>query len=200
MAPIDISGIQIYAETPIDDQISVCYNANADIQDMLTALRDDSTRRWPHHLRKKLRIVMSKCKVIESRIYYRDRLLLVPDDTPLLWHGHHRRPCWTKKDNRSNKKDFRIARHDKGHWCVDWSAGGKPRRASGLYSIFSILFSTGSRRIGYLGLRLYSLVARGDYRLRRWNVSLVSLPQETHREWSVTSLSAGLQLHTKMCL
>jgi hypothetical protein len=84
MAPIDISGIQIYAETPIDDQISVCYNANADIQDMLTALRDDSTRRWPHHLRKKLRIVMSKCKVIESRIYYRDRLLLVPDDTPLL--------------------------------------------------------------------------------------------------------------------
>ena len=85
MAPADISSLQAYAlnmETPTDDLISACYNTNTDIQDMLAALRDDSIRRWPHHLRKKLRIAMSECKVIENRIYYRDRLL-VPDDTSL---------------------------------------------------------------------------------------------------------------------
>ena len=37
-------------------------------------LRDDSVRFWPQHLRKKLQ---SECKIVENRIYYRDRLLIL---------------------------------------------------------------------------------------------------------------------------
>ncbi len=86
--PADISSLRLYAldmETPTDDLISACYDNNKDIQDMLAALRDDSIRQWPQPLRKKLRIAMSECKIIENRIYYRDRLL-VPEETSLRLH------------------------------------------------------------------------------------------------------------------
>jgi Integrase zinc binding domain len=85
MGPDHITSLQIYAldmESPTDDLISNCYSVNADVQDMLVALKDDSIRQWPQHLRKKLQIAMSECKVIEDRIYYRDRLL-IPEDTSL---------------------------------------------------------------------------------------------------------------------
>ena len=84
MGPTQVTGLQIYAldtESSTDDMISSCYKVNADIQDMLVALRDSSIRQWPQHLRKKLRIAMSECEVIEDRIYYRGRLW-IPEDTP----------------------------------------------------------------------------------------------------------------------
>ena len=44
------------------------------------ALRDPSICRWPKHLRKELRVAMNDCKIVENKIYYRDRLLAPPDD------------------------------------------------------------------------------------------------------------------------
>lgn len=85
MAPAHISSLRIYAlavETTTDDLISACYSTNTSVQDMLAALKDDSIRYWPQHLRKELRIAMSECKVVENRIYYRDRLW-IPDDAHL---------------------------------------------------------------------------------------------------------------------
>ena len=77
--------LQIYSlkmNTLIEKLISACYDTNTDVQDMLSALKDESVQQWPLHLKKKLQIAMSECKVIENRIYYHDHLW-IPDDTVL---------------------------------------------------------------------------------------------------------------------
>src|SRR5579871_816993 len=49
---------------------------------MLDALKDPEQRQWPGKLRKELRFAMSECKIIENRIFFRDRLF-IPDDKEL---------------------------------------------------------------------------------------------------------------------
>jgi hypothetical protein len=68
-------------ELPLDTLIAQEYEANADAQEMVEAIRSDQ-RHWPKHLKNKLRFSLAECKLIENRIYFRDRLF-IPDDKEL---------------------------------------------------------------------------------------------------------------------
>jgi hypothetical protein len=69
--------------TPIDDLIDRAYQRSDTIRIALDALQDHTTRRWPKEIRKEMRIAMAECKVVEGRIYYRDRLFVPADDDEL---------------------------------------------------------------------------------------------------------------------
>jgi hypothetical protein len=82
---IPLTSLMIYAldlTTPIDDLITSVYKHNHQTQDMLEALKNPEQRHWPGKLRKELRFAMSECKVIENKIFFRDRLF-IPDDKEL---------------------------------------------------------------------------------------------------------------------
>jgi len=82
---IPLTSLMLYAfnlTTPIDDLITNVYRYNRQVQDMLDALKDPEQRQWPGKLRKELRFAMSECKIIENRIFFRDRLF-IPDDKEL---------------------------------------------------------------------------------------------------------------------
>jgi hypothetical protein len=65
---------------PLDDLINRAYDRSEIIQAMKTTLGNPAMRRWPKDIRKELSMAMVDCKVVEGRIYYRDRLFVPPDD------------------------------------------------------------------------------------------------------------------------
>ena len=67
-------------QVPLDDLISQAYAQDPDTEEMIEALRQ-LKRQWPKHLKRKLRITKAECKLVDGRIYFRDRLFIpnVPD-------------------------------------------------------------------------------------------------------------------------
>jgi RNase H-like domain found in reverse transcriptase/Reverse transcriptase (RNA-dependent DNA polymerase)/Integrase zinc binding domain len=95
-APIDV--IMPAMDKPIDELIDRAYENSEMAQDMLTALRDASTRRrWPKKWRKELRVAMADCAVIGNRIYYRGKLFIPPNDqelkTQVIYRTHSTGPA-----------------------------------------------------------------------------------------------------------
>jgi len=91
--PIDI--ILPDMDKPIDELIDRAYTRSHTAQIMLTALEDPATRNWPKSIRKELRISMMDCKVVQGRIYYRDKLYIPPDaelQTQIIYRTHSTGP------------------------------------------------------------------------------------------------------------
>jgi hypothetical protein len=83
--PIPLTPLLLYAldvATPIDTLISASYDNNHQAQAMLAALKDPEQRHWPKQLKKELRFPMSECKIIEGKIFFRDKLF-IPDEEEL---------------------------------------------------------------------------------------------------------------------
>jgi hypothetical protein len=103
-APIDMVIPAI--DKPIDDLITVAYASSDMANAMLSSLRDPECRKWPKSLRKELRIAMTDCKIVEDKIYYRDKLFLPPDDelrTQVIYHlpdpfNRARWPSWSHEN------------------------------------------------------------------------------------------------------
>ena len=88
-------------DIPIDDLITEAYDRNPMAREMLGALRDPDVHRWPKQLRKELRIAMNDCKVVNSGIYYRERLFVPSDDelpTQILFWNHSSGPAGHQAD------------------------------------------------------------------------------------------------------
>jgi hypothetical protein len=66
--------------TPLDELVNRAYMRSELVRIAILALQDRSLRRWPTSIRKDMGFAMGDCKVIRSRIYYRDRLYVPPDD------------------------------------------------------------------------------------------------------------------------
>jgi hypothetical protein len=93
-APIDM--VIPATDKPIDDLITAVYVSSDMINTMLSSLRDPECRKWPKALRKELRIAMTDCKIVENKIYYKDRLFLPPDDelrTQVIYRTHSTGPA-----------------------------------------------------------------------------------------------------------
>jgi RNase H-like domain found in reverse transcriptase/Integrase zinc binding domain len=93
-APIDM--VIPATEKPIDDLIAAAYASSNMAKTMLSSLRDPECRKWPKLLRKQLRIAMTDCKIVENKIYYRDKLFLPPDDelrTQVIYRTHSTGPA-----------------------------------------------------------------------------------------------------------
>ena len=65
-------------EKPLEELIRQAYQDDELARDMVAALRERKLRRWPRHVRKKLRCDMSECALVDGQIYFRKRLF-VPD-------------------------------------------------------------------------------------------------------------------------
>ena len=73
MAPESISSLMLYAidtQTPLDDLISQAYTQDPDTEEMIEALYQ-SKRQWLKHLKRKLWIAKSECKLVDGCIYFR---------------------------------------------------------------------------------------------------------------------------------
>ena len=93
-APIDV--ILPAVDKPIDELIDMAYERSPMANDMVAALRDPQIRRWPKALRQELRIAMTDCKLMGTRIYYREKLFVPPDDelrTQVLYRTHSTGPA-----------------------------------------------------------------------------------------------------------
>ena len=80
------------AEKSLDELIRQGYTENDLAQDMLSALRERDgrkSRRWPKTIRKLLRCDKSECSIVDSLIYYWDRLF-IPDALDLRLEVVHR--------------------------------------------------------------------------------------------------------------
>ena len=94
IAPIDM--ILPNMDQPIDEIIDAAYSRSPLAAMMLAALRDPHIRTWPKNIRKELRISKVDCRVMNGRIYYRDRLFVPPDDelrTQIIYRTHSTGPA-----------------------------------------------------------------------------------------------------------
>ena len=65
---------------PIEDLITEAYQASPVTAMMLEDLQQQDARRWRPQLKKELRILFAECRVVVGRVYFRDRLVIPPDD------------------------------------------------------------------------------------------------------------------------
>ena len=93
-APIEL--ILPEMDRPINEIVEVAYANSEMATDMITALRDPEVRRWPRKWRKELRLSMMDCKVVNGKIYFRDRLFIPQNDelrTQIIYRMHSTGPA-----------------------------------------------------------------------------------------------------------
>jgi hypothetical protein len=79
------------AEKPLDDLVDAAYAKSDIVAVMRDTLRNPRTRKWPKSIRRQLRVALQDCKLINDRVYYRDRLFVPPDDelrTQIIYRTH----------------------------------------------------------------------------------------------------------------
>ena len=83
-------------DQPINELIDRAYSRSYTAQIMLTVLENPAIRNWPKSIQKELRISMIDCKVIQGKIYYRDKLYIPPDvelQTQIIYQAHSTGPA-----------------------------------------------------------------------------------------------------------
>ena len=76
--PIDL--ILLEVDKPIDDLINAAYTTSDLVAIIRDTLRNPRTRKWLKSIRKQLRIALENCKLINDRVYYKNRLFIPPND------------------------------------------------------------------------------------------------------------------------
>lgn len=74
---------QLDVSQPIDNLIATSYRTSPFLADVLAALTDPGHRAWPKEIKKRLRIPFAECRVVAGKVYFRDRLMIDPDDYDL---------------------------------------------------------------------------------------------------------------------
>lgn len=83
-------------DKPIDDLIDKAYESSELVTTMRTTLRDPSARHWPLSIRKDLRIALQDCRLVNGKIFYRDRLFVPPSAelrTQIIYRTHSTGPA-----------------------------------------------------------------------------------------------------------
>ncbi|KAI0998665.1 hypothetical protein K3495_g9532 [Podosphaera aphanis] len=81
---------QIDVSRPIDDLISESYYDSLLMQEIMDDVSDKSKRHWRASLAKLLKIDFIECRIVAGRVYYRDRLIIPPDDESIQLQLLHR--------------------------------------------------------------------------------------------------------------
>ncbi|KAI0993776.1 hypothetical protein K3495_g14408, partial [Podosphaera aphanis] len=79
ISALSINNIQAI-DRPIDDLVDEAYKRNNFAKSMVSCLKDSKCQQWPKEIGSILRIAFSDCKVVQNRVYYRDRLFIPQDD------------------------------------------------------------------------------------------------------------------------
>jgi hypothetical protein len=67
-------------DRPIDELITSVYICSEIAIAIISCLRDPDCWQWSKSLWCELQIAMVDCKIVKSKIYYKDKLFLLPDD------------------------------------------------------------------------------------------------------------------------
>lgn len=67
----------------IDDLITDSYTNSPFMEKVVASLRQRTARAWPTVIRQRLKIPFAECHLTAGKAYYRDRLMIDPDDTEL---------------------------------------------------------------------------------------------------------------------
>jgi hypothetical protein len=86
----DLRLFQLDTTRHIDDILTDMYSRSAMLQEVMMALTDPEIREWPKQLRKQLRIPFAECRTVAGKAYYRDRLMIDPDDSNVQLQLIHR--------------------------------------------------------------------------------------------------------------
>lgn len=80
-ANISINALDtVLQNTPIDEVIAAAYTRSDMAKQLIAALEDPFTTKWPQEYRKTLRIAMQDCQLHNNKIYYKEKLWIPPDD------------------------------------------------------------------------------------------------------------------------
>jgi transposase InsO family protein len=74
----------------IDDLIEESYARSPLLKEIIEAITDPDCRKWPPHLKKRLRIPFAECTTVAGKAYFRGRIILDPDDQELQLQAVHR--------------------------------------------------------------------------------------------------------------
>jgi hypothetical protein len=74
----------------IDDLLTEMCESTVILQGMMTAFVEPGARKWPKELKPRLRIPFTECRVVASKVYFRDRLVIDLDDTNIQLQLIHR--------------------------------------------------------------------------------------------------------------
>ena len=74
---------QLDVSRHIDELLAEMCESSAILQAMIEALEKPGTRAWPKELKGRLRIPFAECHVVTGEVYFRDRLVIDPDDTTI---------------------------------------------------------------------------------------------------------------------
>ena len=81
---------QLDVSRHIDDLLTEMSENSAILQGMMTALAEPGARAWPRELKQRLRIPFAECRVVAGKVYWRDRLVIDPDDANIQLQLIHR--------------------------------------------------------------------------------------------------------------
>lgn len=73
-----------------EDLITDSYASSAFMASVMKALKSAGVRAWPSAIKQRLRVAFAECKLTAGRVYYRDRLMIDPDDVDLHLQLIHR--------------------------------------------------------------------------------------------------------------
>ena len=79
----------VVEQKPLNELLHQAYATSQTAQDILTALRNQTQRRWPKPIRRILRCDKTECKIVDGLMRFRNRIY-VPDEPGLRLEITHR--------------------------------------------------------------------------------------------------------------
>ena len=86
----DLKLLTLDTSRHIDDVIADSYSKSSFMTKVVDTLRQRVARAWPTEVKQRLRIPFAECRLVGDRVYYRDRLMVDPDDAELHLQLIHR--------------------------------------------------------------------------------------------------------------
>jgi hypothetical protein len=82
--------LQLDVSRHIDDLLTDMYASSRPLQAVMRALADPGARAWPKQLKQQLRVPYAECRAVAGKAYFRDRLIIDPEDTDMHLQLIHR--------------------------------------------------------------------------------------------------------------
>src|SRR3979411_1129606 len=82
---------QLDVSRHIDELLAEMCESSSILQVMIEALGKPGTRAWPKELKGRLKIPFTECRMVAGKVYFRDRLVIDPDDANIQLQFIH----WT---------------------------------------------------------------------------------------------------------
>lgn len=94
LAPADL--LVPMEDKPIDELVTDAYARSAMAADLILTVENPLATKWPKEYRQMMRVALQDCRVLEGKLYYRDKLWIPPDDelkVQIIYRTHSSGPA-----------------------------------------------------------------------------------------------------------